>query len=134
MIRKFAVEPGGIDAELLEQAVGDRTVGVGAVDQQGPAIQELKPAAQVELVAFGMPTEIIVVFKNENARRASCFFSKEMCRRQAANAFPDDYEIVGTRRSAQIQIGNAVPPLLAERLATSLAASARGRAPTALTA
>jgi DNA (cytosine-5)-methyltransferase 1 len=48
--------------------------------------------------------------------------------------FPDDYEIVGTRRSAQIQIGNAVPPLLAERLATSLASSARGQAPAALTA
>jgi DNA (cytosine-5)-methyltransferase 1 len=48
--------------------------------------------------------------------------------------FPDDYEIVGTRRSAQIQIGNAVPPLLAERLAVSLAATVRGQAPTALTA
>jgi DNA (cytosine-5)-methyltransferase 1 len=36
--------------------------------------------------------------------------------------FPDDYQVVGTRRSAQIQIGNAVPPLLAERLATALAA------------
>ncbi len=34
--------------------------------------------------------------------------------------FPDDYEIVGSRRSAQKQIGNAVPPLLAERLASCL--------------
>ncbi len=48
--------------------------------------------------------------------------------------FPDDYEIVGTRRSAQIQIGNAVPPLLAECLATSLASSVRGQARAALTA
>jgi DNA (cytosine-5)-methyltransferase 1 len=31
--------------------------------------------------------------------------------------FPDEYEIVGTRRSAQIQIGNAVPPLLAKQIA-----------------
>jgi DNA (cytosine-5)-methyltransferase 1 len=31
--------------------------------------------------------------------------------------FPDDYEIVGSRRSAQVQIGNAVPPLLAEQIA-----------------
>ena len=31
--------------------------------------------------------------------------------------FPDDYEIVGSRRSAQMQIGNAVPPLLAEQIA-----------------
>jgi DNA (cytosine-5)-methyltransferase 1 len=48
--------------------------------------------------------------------------------------FPDDYEIVGTRRSAQVQIGNAVPPLLAEGLATVLAAAARSHKSTALTA
>jgi len=34
--------------------------------------------------------------------------------------FPDDYELVGTRRSAQKQIGNAVPPLLAEQIAKCL--------------
>jgi DNA (cytosine-5)-methyltransferase 1 len=38
--------------------------------------------------------------------------------------FPDDHKIVGSRRSAQIQIGNAVPPMLAERIASSLAAGA----------
>ncbi len=48
--------------------------------------------------------------------------------------FPDDYKIVGTRRSAQIQIGNAVPPLLAEGLAVSLAAAARSEIPSALSA
>lgn len=31
--------------------------------------------------------------------------------------FPDDFRIVGTRRSAQAQLGNAVPPLLAEKIA-----------------
>jgi DNA (cytosine-5)-methyltransferase 1 len=34
--------------------------------------------------------------------------------------FPDDYEIAGSRRSAQMQVGNAVPPLLAEQVARSL--------------
>jgi DNA (cytosine-5)-methyltransferase 1 len=34
--------------------------------------------------------------------------------------FPDEYKIVGSRRSAQKQIGNAVPPLLAEQVARSL--------------
>ena len=48
--------------------------------------------------------------------------------------FSDDYEIVGTRRSAQIQIGNAVPPLLAEQLGASLAAGARGDIAAALSA
>jgi len=35
--------------------------------------------------------------------------------------FPDDFVIYGNRRSAQRQIGNAVPPLLARRIAEVLA-------------
>lgn len=34
--------------------------------------------------------------------------------------FPDDYAIVGSRRSAQVQLGNAVPPLLAAQIAGAL--------------
>src|SRR5262249_51188905 len=34
--------------------------------------------------------------------------------------FPDDYAIVGNRRSAQMQLGNAVPPLLAEQIVRGL--------------
>jgi DNA (cytosine-5)-methyltransferase 1 len=34
--------------------------------------------------------------------------------------FPDDHVIMGSRRSAQVQVGNAVPPLLAEQIATGL--------------
>jgi DNA (cytosine-5)-methyltransferase 1 len=37
--------------------------------------------------------------------------------------FPDDYEIVGSRRSAQMQVGNAVPPLLAQQIASALCAT-----------
>lgn len=35
--------------------------------------------------------------------------------------FPDDFVIVGNRRSAQRQVGNAVPPLLARQIAEVLA-------------
>ena len=35
--------------------------------------------------------------------------------------FPDGYKIAGSRRSAQVQVGNAVPPVLAEQVARSLA-------------
>lgn len=36
--------------------------------------------------------------------------------------FPDDYAVCGTRRDAQLQLGNAVPPLLARRVAEQIAA------------
>lgn len=35
--------------------------------------------------------------------------------------FPDDYEFVGRRASVQAQLGNSVPPLLAERVAEQVA-------------
>jgi len=37
--------------------------------------------------------------------------------------FPDDFELVGSRSSVQAQIGNSVPPLLAQRVGESLASS-----------
>jgi len=37
--------------------------------------------------------------------------------------FPDEYEIVGSRRSAQMQVGNAVPPFLAEQVTIALRAT-----------
>lgn len=42
--------------------------------------------------------------------------------------FPDDYIIVGSRRSAQVQLGNAVPPLLAAQVAEPLVNVVNGRA------
>jgi DNA (cytosine-5)-methyltransferase 1 len=37
--------------------------------------------------------------------------------------FPDDFTLVGTRSSVQYQLGNAVPPLLAQRVAEAVAAA-----------
>ncbi len=37
--------------------------------------------------------------------------------------FPDEFELVGTRASIQAQLGNAVPPLLAERVAEQVFAA-----------
>ncbi len=34
--------------------------------------------------------------------------------------FPDEFELVGTRASMQAQLGNAVPPLLAQKVATQV--------------
>ncbi len=38
--------------------------------------------------------------------------------------FPEDHSIAGSRRSAQVQVGNAVPPVLAQRVAAALRAAA----------
>ncbi|WP_255429928.1 DNA cytosine methyltransferase [Streptomonospora sp. PA3] len=37
-------------------------------------------------------------------------------------SYPDDFELVGTRNSIQAQLGNSVPPLLAEKVVRSLLA------------
>jgi site-specific DNA-cytosine methylase len=37
--------------------------------------------------------------------------------------FPDDFELVGTRASVQAQLGNAVPPRLAEKVAAQVVAA-----------
>jgi DNA (cytosine-5)-methyltransferase 1 len=37
--------------------------------------------------------------------------------------FPDGFQVLGTRRERQLQLGNAVPPLLAERVATGVHAA-----------
>lgn len=37
--------------------------------------------------------------------------------------FPDEFEVLGTRRQQQLQLGNAVPPILGHTVATALAES-----------
>ena len=46
--------------------------------------------------------------------------------------FPDDFVVFGNRRSAQRQIGNAVPPLLSRQIAEVLAEGRLAQAPTQL--
>lgn len=40
--------------------------------------------------------------------------------------FPDDFAFVGRRSSVQAQIGNSVPPLLAQRVGECIAQAVRG--------
>ncbi len=94
MVGIFLIELRRIDSEFLQQPVGHRTVRVGAVDQQRAAIQQLKPSAEVKLVAFGMASEIVVVFQNQDASRFSSLLAKEVGGRQTADASSDDHEIV----------------------------------------
>ncbi|MCC6224795.1 MAG: DNA cytosine methyltransferase [Microthrixaceae bacterium] len=41
--------------------------------------------------------------------------------------FPDDFVVLGTRREQQLQLGNAVPPLLAETVVRAIAAELRAQ-------
>lgn len=43
------------------------------------------------------------------------------------HGFPDDYQFAGSRREIQLQIGNAVPPLLAKVIATTVRAQMSGK-------
>ena len=40
--------------------------------------------------------------------------------------YPDDFEFTGTRSAVQAQLGNSVPPLLAEKVIAGMADGSRG--------
>ncbi len=63
------VEPYRIDAELVQEPRRNNAVGARTVDLQRPPVYQLYPAAQLELVALGMPAKVVVIVKDENARR-----------------------------------------------------------------
>ena len=83
-----------IDSQGLEQPPGDGAVGPGAVDHQGPAVEQMQLAAQVELVALGVAAEVVVVVQDEDPR---VWLGRpiEVGRRKPADPGADDDEIVG---------------------------------------
>ena len=44
--------------------------------------------------------------------------------------FPDEFELAGSRRSAQLQVGNSVPPPLGAAVATAVREQLEGKRPT----
>jgi DNA (cytosine-5)-methyltransferase 1 len=62
----------------------------------------------------GQPGPWVGPFHWENRRLRAAELKRLM-------TFPDDYLVCGTRREQQLQLGNAVPPLLARRVAEQLA-------------
>jgi DNA (cytosine-5)-methyltransferase 1 len=56
-------------------------------------------------------------WRNRRLRR------QELARLQG---FPDDYALVGTRKQMQVQVGNSVPPLLAEQVARAIRDQLKG--------
>jgi DNA (cytosine-5)-methyltransferase 1 len=68
-----------------------------------------RPASTIQ----GQPGPYVGPFHWENRRLRT----PELLRLQG---FPDDYVLAGTRRDVQLQVGNSVPPPLAERVATAI--------------
>jgi hypothetical protein len=94
-----------VDAEIGEQSAGHRAVfGFRRVDRLGAAIADDRPAVDTEFVALRMPTEIVVRIEDQNPRRGPVAAVK-ICGRQAADAGPDDDQVVvfGHARAAQIE-------------------------------
>ena len=56
-----------VDPDLLEQPAGDISVLRGRFHVEGSAVHQVGPPVEVELVAFGMPAEIVVVVEKQDA-------------------------------------------------------------------
>jgi hypothetical protein len=82
-----------VDSELLDQALGDGAVRRRAVDRLCAAIADPRASAVGELVALGVPAEVVVVIEHEDARVGTCL--AEVVRGgQPADAAADDNEVV----------------------------------------
>src|SRR5439155_20496488 len=83
-----------VNAELLQQAVGYWTIRRGAVDEERSSIQELKPAAEVELVSLGMASKVVVVLKNEDPSGPSCPLAKKVGGGQTADPSSNHHQAI----------------------------------------
>src|SRR5215472_5780747 len=59
-------EGDGVDTEFADQACSNGAIRSGAVDQHGAAVEELQFAVEVELIALGVASEIVVIFEDED--------------------------------------------------------------------
>ena len=83
-----------IDAQILNHASGDWTIGSRALDRVCAAIAEQKCSVDIELVALGMAAEIIVVFENEHARLFTCGLMEKSRRRKPADTPSNHDQII----------------------------------------
>src|SRR5579871_2332833 len=101
-----------IDAQLLDDSLRDLAVRSWALDRKCSAKPQAKSITDVEFVALGMPTEIVVVVENQDARFLACCFAIEVRRGESADPSADNDQIValtGINRRARRIPESAVP-------------------------
>ena len=99
LVVEGAVEALELDAELFEEffrlvaETGRRIDGLAAA-----IADEKTPIAARELVALGVPAEVVVIIENENTRLCAHAFSEEVRGGEPADAAPDDDQVIGFAR------------------------------------
>ena len=90
-------------AELSEQAGGYRRVRTRTVNLESAAIEQVQAAAQLKLVALGMPAKIIVIVEDQDAAGPRPPGAEKVRGRQPADATAHHDQVirfVGIRGSA----------------------------------
>ncbi|SVA30124.1 uncharacterized protein METZ01_LOCUS82978, partial [marine metagenome] len=60
------LEPPRVDAEIFEEAFGDGAIASGIFERLGSAVAYDRAPVELELVAFRVTTEIIVVVEDQD--------------------------------------------------------------------
>src|SRR5262249_56535099 len=82
-------------AEVAQEPLGDLApVRVGRVDRLAAAVADDQPAVERELVALGVPSEIVVVVEDQDARRGANGAAIEEGGREPADAAADHDQVV----------------------------------------
>src|ERR1019366_790733 len=84
------INPKLFDQSLCACAIGSRAFnGIGAAESQN------RTTARAKFVALGVPAEVIMVLKNQDARLVARSLAEIMRRGQSADASSHDHQIIG---------------------------------------
>src|ERR1700692_1452081 len=83
-----------IDAQLFDQALGNRAVRRWALDGIRTAESEYHAIARTEFIALGVSAKIVVIVEDQNPRVVARGLLEKMRRRETTDASTDDHQVV----------------------------------------